>query len=319
MASTQSTSDFLASRYFERNSEQKYFMNILNFMLWKKGKFILPNKKYDIIEQYKNEEIENFFSKGIINIPQLQFLVTTRCTLRCKNCNAYIPNFGKNGIKHIEISPEYFQKDMDALAQAVTHIRRFILIGGEPLLHPKLSHLIRTALSYNMISTIEIITNGTLVPRDDVLDVCENNNERVYFHISNYSANISLEKHLRHEKIFSALKCRNIKYQMSDVQIWKKEIPFQGCNDIESTQKLFGACWLKRCVQILDGKIAVCPKASAGYALAMIDGSQPGEQIDVRSCADLRQELISFYAREYFEACRSCARIDENVPVAEQY
>lgn len=75
----------------------------------------------------------------------------------------------------------------------------------------------------------------------------------------------------------------------------------------------------KRCLQVCDGKLAICPKASSGYELGMVDDSFPGEVISLREIDDVRKQLIAFYQKDFFEACRSCVRIDEEVLVAEQF
>ncbi len=313
-----STPQTFFSRYFEKNAEQRYAMQLLEFMLWQRGRFIPPMHKAKIQQSFIQQEVEDY-KNGIINIPQLQFLVTTRCSLRCINCNAYIPYFGTHGKKHKDLSPQDFKHDLDKLSEAVTHIRRFILIGGEPLLHKELSSLIEIAAQNSMISLIEIITNGTIVPSSIILDTIERYKEKIYFHISNYQANPALIYRLKHEKIFQVLKERDIKYQMSAHQSWSKEIPLQGRSDDEIAQKMFASCWLKRCLQVCDGKLAICPKASSGYELGMVDDSFPGEVISLREIDDVRKQLIAFYQKDFFEACRSCVRIDEEVLVAEQF
>lgn len=223
------------SRYFEKNAEQRYAMQLLEFMLWRRGRFIPPMHKARVQQSFIQQEVEDY-KKGIINIPQLQFLVTTRCSLRCINCNAYIPYFGTHGKNHKDLSPQEFKQDLDKLSEAVTHIRRFILIGGEPLLHKELSSLIEIAAQSSMISLIEIITNGTIVPSSVILDTIERYKEKIYFHISNYQDNPALTSRLKHEKIFGALKERDIKCQR--IKAGQKKFLFK----VEVTMKL-----LKRC------------------------------------------------------------------------
>lgn len=308
---------FLA-RYFERNAEQRYLMQLLEFMLWRRGHMILPTRKTQVLKEYLEEEITNFFEKDIFLIPQLQFLVTTRCSLRCKNCNAYMPSFGASGrAPHFDLSPEDFRRDLDSLAGAVNGIRRFILIGGEPLLHPRLAELIETAVASPLVSVVEIITNGTLVPRGDVLETVERHRDRVYFHISNYTGNAALAPRLKHAEIFSAFKKHGIRHQMAQDQIWQEEQPLSGRLGDDEAAAMFSSCWIKRCVQALDGQIAICPKASSGYELSMVEKT-PGELVDLRGGAALREQLTAFYQKPFFDACRACARIGREVPVAEQ-
>jgi hypothetical protein len=83
-------------------------------------------------------------------------------------------------------------------------------------------------------------------------------------------------------------------------------------------KRRFADCWLKRTLEVKNGRTAICPKASSGYELGMADASGAGEVVDLRGDGDLRQALIDFYHKEFFEACRACLRIDEEVMPAEQ-
>lgn len=314
---THNKTSLFHSRYFERNAEQRLLSQLLEFMLWRRGKFLLPTQRDTAYRAYLDEERNNF-AKGHINLPQLQFLLTTRCSLRCANCNAYMPYFGGSGAPHWDLSLEDFRQDLAALEGAVHSIRRFMFIGGEPLLHPALASMLEIAAASPIVDVIEVITNGTLVPRADVLEVAERLKDRVYFHISNYAGNPQLRKLLKHEALQAALKEHGIRWQMAPEVTWYREQPLSGCHSEEDTRQLFSSCWLKRCLQVMDGKIAVCPKASSAYALGMADVGCVGEVVDLRHEGNLREALLAFYSRDFFQVCRSCTRLDEKVLPAEQ-
>ena len=307
------------SRYFERNAERRFAAQVLEFMLWRRGRFISPHLKEKTLHQFLIEEIENFYEKGQINLPQIQFAVTTRCNLRCRNCNAYIPYFGK-ATPHIDLTPEDFARDMAALAGAANTSRRFELQGGEPLLNVRFAEILAIAAASAFVSVVEIISNGTLVPGSEVLRVAEQYKHKVYFHISNYSANAALAPKLRHDALFAVLKEHGIKYQMSANFTWSREVPLAGRDADDSRVKaLFALCWLKRALKVKNGRIAICPKASSGYELGMADSSFAGEVVDLRGGGDIRQKMIDFYHQEFFEACRACVRLEEEVVPAEQW
>jgi hypothetical protein len=306
------------SRYFERNVERRFAAQMLEFMLWRRGKFIPPQLKEKMQQQFLREELEDFYEKGKLNLPQLQFAVTTRCSLRCRNCNAYMPYFGKTA-PHVELAPEDFARDLATLGKVVGTIRRFMLLGGEPLLHTRFAEILAASASQSFVSIVEIVTNGTMPPSEDVLHVAEQYRDKVYFHISNYSVNPALASRLRHEAVFEALKGHGIRYQMSPSPSWLKEVPLaEKDNDDGRVKSMFADCWLKRTLEVKNGKIAICPKASSGYELGMADDSCAGEVVDLHGGGDIRQKLIDFYHREFFEACRGCVRINEEVLPAEQ-
>lgn len=310
--------DSFFTRYFERNAEMRLGVQRLEFMLWKRGDFILPQKKKLMEKNYLLEEIENFYSRRQINLPQLQFAVTTRCTLRCQNCNAYSPRFG-HGTPHVELAPEDFARDLRTLEGAVSSVRRFMLLGGEPLAYRRLAEILELAAASPLFSVVEVVTNGTLLPSEEVLRVAAAHRHKIYFHISNYTVNPALLPHLRHKELFGCLKEHDIPYQMARGATWTAEPPLSATPaDLEQTRNNFDKCWMKRTLEVKNGCIAICPKASSAYELGMVSAPSPGEVVDLRGCSDVWGELATFYAKPFFEVCRHCVRPEGDVMPAEQ-
>ncbi|WP_165078572.1 MULTISPECIES: radical SAM protein [unclassified Desulfovibrio] len=306
------------SRYFERNAEMRLGLHQLEFMLWKRGHFIPPPKKKLMEKTFLQEEIENFYIRRQINLPQLQFAVTTRCTLRCKNCNAYSPRFG-HGTPHVELAPEDFARDLRALEGAVNSVRRFMLLGGEPLAYGRFAEILALAAASPLFRVVEVVTNGTLPPSEAVLRVAAAHRDKIYFHVSNYAVNPALLPRLRHEELFACLKERAIPHQMARDVAWSAEPPMSPtAADPEPTRKNFGLCWMKRTLEAKNGRIAVCPKASSAYELGMVPAAAPGEVVDLRGPSDVWEQFAEFYSRPYFEVCRHCVRPEGDVMPAEQ-
>jgi organic radical activating enzyme len=306
-------------RYFMQNAENRLARNQLEFMLWKRGNFIRPQDKIKLLTQFLADEIETYYTIGKINIPQLQFAVTTRCSLKCKQCNALIPDFNLNGGRHINMSFEDFKQDIDLLRQNVNEIRRFMILGGEPLLNKELPDMIAYCAQCGAIKVIEIITNGTILPSASLLRIAKKHADKIYFHLSNYSTNEALAKHLKYAEIINVLKENGIKHQMSMNLVWNREetLKLRGYSDAE-LKGMFDNCWLKRCMQVFNGKIYLCPRLASGYELGVVKPVE-GEYIDLRNGAKtLKQDIINFYEKDYFNACRYCVRIDEQVEPAIQ-
>lgn len=306
------------ARYFERNAEMRVALSQLEFMLWKRGKFIIPTRKKDIQSEFLKEEIGDFYERGIMNLPQLQFAITTHCTLRCANCNALIPYFGKNA-PHYTLSANDFSADLHKLETCVNKIRRFQLLGGEPLLHPHLGKLVRIAAASPMINIVEIVSNGTVLPGSDLLEALTPYRDKLYFHISNYSANPQLRERLVHAELFARLKEYGFKYLMSEQVSWNAEYPFSptGIESAKARQN-FAACWLKRTLEVKNHKIAICPKASSGYELGQVAAVPEGEVVDLSDKAELMPRLVAFFQKPCFEVCLFCKRSGETVIPAEQ-
>lgn len=90
----------------------------------------------------------------------LETHLTDHCNLNCKSCSHFSP-----------ISPEKFT-DFDAFSRSIrrlkelfANIRIIRLMGGEPLLHPRVNDFLITVRSAFPLSEIHLVTNGILLAR----------------------------------------------------------------------------------------------------------------------------------------------------------
>lgn len=93
--------------------------------------------------------------------------ITEFCNLNCRGCCDF-SNLAKEK-KFYEL-PE-FTKDMTRLTELFSGINKIRLMGGEPLLNPRLTEYIQTSRALFPASDIRIVSNGLLIPKlgDDVL------------------------------------------------------------------------------------------------------------------------------------------------------
>jgi len=88
----------------------------------------------------------------------LEMDITYACNLRCKNCNRMCR---QKPAPTAFISLEAVQR----LKDSGIPVRRLGIVGGEPLLHPRLRDIIR--LSTSFAKHVDLVTNGT-IPFDRV-------------------------------------------------------------------------------------------------------------------------------------------------------
>lgn len=88
----------------------------------------------------------------------LNFYVTARCNLRCQHCRQASEK--SQGMQHVfnDLTHETYEWILDLYPGAIA----VGLVGGEPLLHPRLFDFIYTAHKRRM--KVHIATNGTLLP-----------------------------------------------------------------------------------------------------------------------------------------------------------
>lgn len=301
-------------RYFEQNAIKRVAMEMLRFMWFKEGHFINPMKKDAIIETYINEEKEQFFEKKIFNMPQIEFSITTKCTLKCKDCCALIPQLDK--VHCTDMRFEEFKLYLDKICDAVDMIRHLIVLGGEPLTNPDLPQMLEYAAQKDNIFFIQLITNGTMLPKENLLEVLEKYNKRIYVYMSNYAENLELKSILKQEEIRELLKKYNIKLQKPEKWAWLEErgLAKTKFNDV-ITEKKFLNCYRTKCNHVMNGRIDICSKAYAGRNMHLFEED---DSIDIVNSENLRQDLIDFYQKEYPVACKYCILSDKQVQPALQ-
>lgn len=112
-------------------------------------------------ESYSFGDLLELAKQKLPLIPNLEYEIVERCNLNCKRCNHFSNIFRDGKITDFET----FCADMNFLRKNVYNIKRFKLLGGEPLMHPDLARLISYSRQTFPNAAISVITNGLLVPR----------------------------------------------------------------------------------------------------------------------------------------------------------
>lgn len=144
-----------------------------------------------------------------------QFCVQTTnlCTLKCRDCCACIPTVPAE-LKN-NCSLEQMKRDIDKSSKIIDGISACYLTGGEPFCNPELAGIIRYAWEKMNVSQWVLVTNGTIVPSEDVLRALQDCH--VIVRISDYGK-LSSKK----EELFATLKAWNITFfsRAADIFPW---------------------------------------------------------------------------------------------------
>lgn len=239
-----------------------------------------------------------------IYIGSLDVHLTTACTLRCKDCSHCIPYYKKEN--HHVMTLEEFQNELTIILKNVDRIYNLLLLGGEPLLNKDLSEIIKYTEGQKQVKNILIVTNGTLLPSDKVIDTCKSS-KKTSFLISNYSNN----KGLNNDKVLDLiqlLKTNDIKYTYeSNAGDWRKqpEIKLENSNiAIEKIQDTYAKCSFKYCTLWSNGKIYPC--AYAKYINDEKNGIYNNNFIDLRSGKLSPNDFKNFYDVSMYNVCECC-------------
>lgn len=142
---------------------------------------IYENKRFFQGEVF--QMIFDVYKKNEIKLDRIEIFMTSMCTLNCEKCISYIPYF-----KHRVIAPlDTLKKDIDLLFSKVDYVYKLKLLGGEGFLYPYLIEYVDYIYQnyHNKIESIRIGTNGTIIPKEDLVQMCLR--DEVTVDISDYS------------------------------------------------------------------------------------------------------------------------------------
>jgi hypothetical protein len=99
----------------------------------------------------------------MITIPHLETNVATACQLRCVSCNHFVPMQVPQARENMATAAQ-MESDLGHLAR-VLRADAYGMLGGEPLLHPRLPDLLAVSRASGISGRVEVWTNGIRVRR----------------------------------------------------------------------------------------------------------------------------------------------------------
>jgi len=257
-----------------------------------------------------------------VNLLRAALIVSYRCNLRCKLCITYSPDY--DAPPHYSL--ENLTKATDKLFSVAGHIGKFTVSGGEPLLHKCLPRIIEHILKYKaQFDFVEIISNGSIVPKDELLSVLHTNPDYIRLLIDNYGPALSNKL----EVVDKTLQSAEINYK---IRPYFGDNPHCGgwvdCTDF--SQKRFTESEAKalysRCVYpqkmgfsyaVTNGVMYPCPFSRRSMEKGVIP-RKPEEFIDLfddsQTVQDHRRKLDALQNADMLTACYYCAGVCDDSP-----
>lgn len=244
------------------------------------------------------------YSRDELALTSLSYLPTTVCNLRCKNCLNFAPYIKKQTFRDID----YLKSDVDLLFDRVDHILLFHISGGEPFLYPEIEEF----LSYigdryrERICRLEITTNGTILPPDDV---CRT--------LKKYGVGVVLDDYRdalpKYQGVFASI-CQkfekyDVSYRIQKAESWIALNPTQPPKNFseEDVQAHFHACGVPW-QEYREGRFYLC-NYSAYAAVAGLYQVRENEWFSIENDFN-KKELMEFrlgYSEKgYVDFCRQC-------------
>ena len=145
-------------------------------------------KDFCSMEQFLTEWFWNYKKK--VCLMEVHSTITSRCTLKCKHCNMFMPYYRE----HVDYTAKDILEDLELLFRHVDYIVAYEILGGEPLINGELADMIRQIGDRygNRIGNIGIITNGTLLPDEQLIEISKKDN--VKYDFSDYTDVVDYKK-----------------------------------------------------------------------------------------------------------------------------
>lgn len=263
-------------------------------------------RDYFVIEEFLLVYYAYKYNKAYFS--SISFLPSTACNLNCRNCLNFNPFAKKFYVRKMND----LKNDVDLFFKCVDRIMLFHVSGGEPMMYKHTADIIDYIdKNYgDRIDKLRTVTNGTVVPSDEVLEKLQRCNIEITVDdyrdaVPEYSDNF--------DKLIGKLEQYHIKYYINKVDSWVDLAPektdYSGLTE-EQMVAHRDAC-SQSWQELRDGRIYSCNYAA--YAtVAGIAGEQDMEEtFDLRSYTpDKLKELIEFrlgYSdRGYTNFCRKC-------------
>ena len=240
-------------------------------------------------------------------INALDIFVTERCNLKCKYCEVLVQHF----TDPCHILLQQLIDETDAVFTKVNFVRDIHVLGGEPFICPHIAEYMSYLKKYReKIGSLYVITNGTVAPKDAVLDAIADCD--AYIMISDYGG-LSRNK----DALVAACNERGLGVQITDYPwTFENQLVY---NDSISKEQKFADCYERKHINtIRDGKCYYCHFLASGETLHAIpyDSSNSISLFD--STGD---EIVAYLTSEDVPpGCQYCSGHDlkVNIPKAEQ-
>lgn len=169
-------------------------------------------KNYCSMEQFLTEWFWNYRKK--VCLMEVHSTITTRCTLRCKHCNMFMPYYKEQ----IDYVAEDILHDLELLFRHVDYVVSYKLLGGEPLINNELANMImQISEKYgDKIGNIGIITNGTILPNEELINISKKYD--VKFDFSDYTDAVDYKK--KFDEAVKRVSDAGIRYEVNRSLRW---------------------------------------------------------------------------------------------------
>ena len=245
---------------------------------------------------------------SIATIVRLPVILTSKCTLRCRNCSNLMGYFEHSA----DLEKEKILQSLDIILKHVDILPCCELIGGEPFAAKNLGEILEYVLAQDKILCVEITTNATIIPEERILSMLKN--EKITVIVRNYGRVVN------QKKFIEKLEEYGINIVFHSHEYWISVGGVEKRNRTEEELKLqYDSCGVgKTCKALWENKIFPCARAASLFHLGYMKNEQ---YLEIYDRDGIKEDIVEFLLDAKYNACDHCDMSfgkPVRIPIAEQ-
>ncbi|MER5521339.1 radical SAM protein [Streptomyces sp. NPDC002763] len=258
------------------------------------------------IEHYAAQCAPLLTYTGQLRLRSLDVVVTEACSMRCVDCSNLMQYYAHP--RHSDL--DELHGALERVMAAVDGVDEFRVLGGEPFANPRAGQVIRTLTGFEDSRRVVIYTNGTIVPRGDLMESLVH--PKILVKITDYG-----EHSRRHDELCAELTGRGVTW-LSQKPVWTDSGRIGRIErSPQELRRTFTDCCVNDLLTLLNGRLYLCPFSANAMNLGALPAA-PDDVIDLRTewpSAELRTRIDALYNRRTpLTACTYCRGRDHTTP-----
>lgn len=161
------------------------------------------------VESCKRFIDQNISKLGSVRvIEQINFMITSACSLNCKKCAAFIPKLKESKI-NIKISLSELKTYVNEFVERGYYLHQVMLSGGEPTINNELLDMLRYLENNEYVGYVKILSNGTVSLSNELFDFLKMSQKSIFM-LDDYGKNLNMNQRLILEDNIKNLKKNNV-------------------------------------------------------------------------------------------------------------
>ena len=251
----------------------------------------------------KGELIKELEDMKKTAVPRVPVVLTPKCTLRCKECSNLMWRFED----FRDLSTDKIIVSLENMIKCFDFLPCVELIGGEPFVAGNLKEVLDYLIQQKKVLNIEITTNGTILPRQELRESLKN--EKVIVRVSDYSMVVN------QDKFVLCMEENNIKFEKLIFEGWCETGGIEKRNrDSEALIRQYYNCEAGYlCKTLWEERLYPCARAAS---LAVLGIHENCPYVDMKNDVNLQQRILQFWMAPTCGPCDYCnTGLDEQILV----